>query len=401
MLVNSCFIKKAVCAAICLLLTGISTASSATYNNLIVFGDSLSDAASLSSEPNMAKEKDIGNNYWVHAAGKIGAPITSLTLDSHLNPLWPNILVQNTMLFGENPNHTQYIYPARQAHALGFSPLRYNTNYAWASAETGNHYLNDFDLNEKTHPPFIFPSYSDDVCDAFGPGKISENTSCVPGVLLQVKTYLNDVNGHPNPRSLIIIWAGGNDIFNNAAKIADQDKGENKALLFLKLLTIPYPLDQNIGVAPLSNPINNLKQAVMLLIQAGVSPKNIYVINMPNLAQTPAAKTAAQGQKAVLYLWDVISRIFNTGLEIALVYDYVHPQFNLPRHNIISANKMLTEIVAHEQRYGFSRHDQSCVKDHAPPDCPGYIFFDDKHPTAKTHVIIADELAQTLLNAKK
>lgn len=393
--------KSMISVVILVFFAGISTASAAIYSNLIVFGDSLSDAASLSTEARFAKEKDVGNNYWANAEGKKGAPISSEDSTTKLHPLWPNYLMNNAALIDANPNQTHYIYPSRQAHLLGFSPTRYSTNYAWASAETGDEYLNDFDLNKKTYPPFIFPSYSTASCQSFGSGKIDNQHSCVPGVLVQVKEYLQDTHGHPNPRSLIIIWAGGNDIFNNAAKIADNQPGKSKStsqiFLLLKMLNAAYPLSQHLSVAPLSNPVNNIQKAVILLIQAGVPAKNIYVMNLPNLAHTPAAQKIADGEKSILYLWEAISKIFNTALEVTLVLDIRHPEFNLPRHNVIFVNQILSDILENQKKYGFSMGYQSCVSNKARADCPGYIFFNNKHPTTKVNQLIAQRLSEILL----
>jgi phospholipase/lecithinase/hemolysin len=379
------WVKSCVCASICLLFPLIATASSAIFSNLIVFGDSLSDAASLSLESHMKKEQNVGNNYWIHTEGKIGAPISSEDAVSKTRPLWPNALMSDSTLFDVNPNATRYIYPASQASHQGFSPLRYSINYAWASAETGNHYLND--LNHEN-------PYDDIACQTTGAGYLSSTISCVPGVLLQVTAYLKGVGNHPNPRTLIIIWAGGNDIFNNIAKVTHQNKQSSKPILLLKMLNVAYPVWSNEkNDEPLSNPVQNLKQAVKILIQAGVPAQNIYVINMPNLANTPAAQEFTKGNKTMLYALTVITEIFNTVLRVNLAFD-------LPNGNIISASKEFNEIVKNHQKYGFDKLFHSCVQDNAAPDCQGYVFLNGKHPTTEVHRLLANYL-KDILNARK
>ena len=381
-------IKSAVCAAICLLFASISTASSAIFSNLIVFGDSLSDAASLSPENNMSKDKNLGNNYWVKTEGKIGAPITNIDASSNNNPLWPNDLMSDTTLFEANPNSTRVIYPIRQANQHGYSPLRYSIDYAWASAETGDHYTNDLNLN--------YP-YNDEACQFSGPGELSPTSSCVPGVLLQVKSYLSDVQNHPNPRSLFVIWAGGNDIFNNIAKVAAQNKQDSKPLLLLKMLNVPFPLlPTSARNEPLSNAVKNLKQAVVMLIQAGVPAQNIYVINLPNLANTPASQGFSKGNKTMLYALTAITEIFNTALRIDLAFNYLNAGFNLPNGNIISANYALNHIIEDHQKLGFDKLLHDCVQEAATPHCSGYIFFNGKHPSTKVQQWIADYLKEIL-----
>lgn len=378
------FVKSLFCAVICLHFASIATASSAVFSNLIVFGDSLSDAASLSSEPNMAKEKDVGNNYWVKTQGKTGAPITSEDPISKTSPIWPNDLMENTSLFDPNPNATRYIYPARQASQRGYSPLRYSINYAWASAETGDHYVNDLNHNY---------SYNDEACQLLSAGQLSPTSSCVPGVLLQVKQYLGDVQNHPNSHSLIIIWAGGNDLFNNIAKIAAQNKDSSKPLLLLKMFNAPFPLlPAATGDEPLSNAVKNLKQAVIMLIQAGVPAQNIYVINMPDLARTPASQDFAKGNRTLLYALTMITDIFNTTLRVDLAFNYISPEFNLPNANILSANKAFSNILRDHQTLGFDKFLGNCVQQGATPYCKGYLFFNGKHPTVETHRLMADYL---------
>ncbi|MES2205069.1 MAG: SGNH/GDSL hydrolase family protein [Pseudomonadota bacterium] len=381
-------VKSCVYAAICFLFASISTASAATYSNLIVFGDSLSDAASLSVESNMKKDKENGNNTWVKTQGKTGAPITNIDFASKNSSLWPNDLISDATLFEANPNASRIIYPSSQAAIRGYSPLRYSINYAWASAETGDHYINDLNA--------AYP-YNDQACQTIGPGEISPTSSCVPGVLLQVKRYLTDVEYHPNPRSLIIIWAGGNDIFNNIAKVAAQNQQDSKPMLVLKMLNVPFPLlPTKAGNEPLSYAVKNLKQATVMLLKAGVPAQNIYVINLPNLANTPAAQDFVKGNKSLLYALTAITEIFNTTLRIDLAFNYMSPGYNILNGHIISVHRSFGQILKDPQTFGFDKILNNCVQDGATPYCQGYLFFNGKHPTTQAHQWMADEFKKIL-----
>lgn len=378
---------------ISLILLTTSSLFAAPFDNLIVFGDSLSDAASLSKNLKPVAAKNKGNNYWVEVEGKIGAPISSLNPVTRNVALWPNYLVINTTLFSPNPNQTRYIYPSSHAASLGFSPRRYNTNYAWASAETGPHYVNDI-LSKRLGSGYY---YNDTSCKKHGPGLINEKNSCVPGVLLQVKSYLDDVHQHPNPDSLIILWGGANDIFNNIERISRKDSHDNKLISLFKLLFSAYPIGGIPATEELSNPVKNLKQAVILLIQAGVPAQNIYVINLPNLSHTPSALSKAHGQKSFLYILSTISEFFNIMLRIQLAFDYLHPSFNLPNSHIISSEKLFQNILNNHQQEGFLYPTKDCVKNKATPYCEGYLFFNNIHPTTKVHQMIAHCVEDTLL----
>lgn len=356
------------------------------FDNLIVFGDSLSDAASWSTNPNQAANKNIGNNYWVEVEGKTGAPITSEDKQTQQEILWPNDLVQNKALFSENPNQTRLIYPSSQAKRFGFSPKRYNVDYAWASAETGDRYINDLDFKKIADGYY----YADAICETTGATKIDTAHACVPGVLTQVQNYLAAVQNKPNPRSLIILWAGANDVFNNVIRIEKANQNDNKLLLLSKLLLAAYPSHYLASTEPLSNPVNNIKQAVQLLITAGVPAQNIYVINLPNLSRTPIAIDAAHGKNILLYTFTAICDIFNIALRAELSFDYLHAQYNLPNSHIISSNSLFNGILKSESQKIFTHHVDDCVANHAIPYCEGYIFFNNKHPTTKVHQLIAD-----------
>ena len=126
-----------------------------------------------------------------------------------------------------------------------------------------------------------------------------------------------------------------------------------------------------------------------MLIQAGVPAQNIYVINMPNLANTPAAQEFTKGNKTMLYALTAITEIYNAVLRVNLSFD-------LPNGNIISANKEFNEILKNHQKYGFDKLLHSCVQDNAVPNCRGYVFLNGKHPTTEVHRLLADYLKQIL-----
>lgn len=378
--------------SICLIFLATSSVMATPFDNLIVFGDSLSDAASWSTNLNQASHKSMGNNYWIPVEGTTGAPITSQDKQTQQQTLWPNYLVQNTTLFSENPNQTRLIYPSSQMDFFGFSPLRYNIDYAWASAETGRRYLNDMD-SKKIDQGYY---YADESCQITGAGKIDATHACVPGVLTQVQTYLKAVNYKPNPRSLIILWAGANDIFNNVIRIKEANQHDNKLILLAKLLLAAYPSNYIPSTEPLSSPVKNIKQAVELLIIAGVPAQNIYVISLPDLSRTPIAIRNTQGEKILLYTFSIICDIFNIALHMELSFNYLHAQYNLPNGNIISADSLFDAILKNEPQEGLIHHLEDCVLNHAEPYCEGYIFFNNKHPTTKVHSMISEYIAKTL-----
>lgn len=357
------------------------------FDNVIVFGDSLSDASSLDSSLNNPH----GNNFWVKSTGVVGAPITSVAPSSKQRMIWVNYFIP--MVAGRiTPPENIFIYPSSQARKRKLSALHHHINYAWAGAETGNDYINDMSWDKRQ----AYPLYNNKACEQHGPGLITPHqSSCVPGVLVQVEQYLKDTQQKPNPKSLIIIMAGGNDIFDNMGKIYSKNKDANKALLLTKLLNAAYPVAQ-VGEISLSNPVKNIKRAVSKLIDAGVPNENIYVVNMPNLADTPAAVDMAKGSKAVLLTLTSISQIYNKALRVYLAFDYFDALHNIPNGHIISADNILMPMVNNPLAFGLTHTLVSCAKDNQLPYCRGYLFFNRKHPTSKAHEEIAKYLSQVI-----
>jgi len=301
----------------------------APFNNLIVFGDSLSD---------------IGNNSWLAA---IGAPLTNL--DAQANKYtWANYLSQK--LFNASP-----YYSARR----NIAPLTDSVVYAYASADSSNDYL-AADWPNLTPLPIV-----NGACTS--PGLIKDslgevNSSCVPGVLKQVDLYLKDVNYVPSKTTLFIIWAGAND-------------------LFYKLQT-GEPPEKIVTTA-----ITNLVQAKNQLLSKGVSPEQIYVLDLPDLSLTPfAIKNGLKLTQLCLYFNSVLTSLFTNPS------DPTH----IPTTHIISMFNLLNTIVQSPDKYNLTNVTDSCVEKGQVPLCKGFLFYDMKHPTAAIHDAISDYVSKQI-----
>jgi len=329
------------------------------FSNMVVFGDSLSD---------------VGNSTWVKVLGRgpkylYGAPISSLDR----NTLTPRNWVQYLVL--QYPFKQSSIMPSRRWHGQNLSTS--NVDYAWVNAETGARYLND----QKDSIPYT------DRCMA--PGLINPKFSCVPGVLLQVKQFLFDLDKKhqsPGKQTLFIIWAGGNDIFDTITRIIYRI-GHSYEQPHLLLPSDQYALAWS--------PASNIYTAVTLLLKAGVPADHIMVFNLPNLAEVPAAisliastfPTSESKQYLALQLISGITQLFNFDLRLRLTYG-LHGQ-EKPR--LVYINKIFTQIVKTHYFQGYYFHDvsHSCVHKRATPFCQGYLFFNGKHPSASTGRLLA------------
>jgi len=344
-------------------ITSTALAASLDQTKIVIFGDSLSD---------------IDNNTWAEDTGKTGAPFTNIDESTSTRPLWVNY-------FFEKKFPTQTILPSRIAEEQHIDLLGKNIDYAFASAETGDQYLND-------HSGEIFPPYIDQVCHEAG--QIAPGIYCVPGVLRQISTYLDAVH-HPDSNTIFIIWAGGNDIFNNITKLVAllQFKKSNE---FHSQLMNSLSLTPVMNTLPkLSTPVINLVRARDRLIEAGVNPNQIYFIDLPDLSKTPAATKLAGSSKLLLGAMHAITVSFNTSLKLALT-KMPFSKNNLPESHIISIYDLLNTMMQNPQKYHFTHTTQSCVNDDATPYCTGYIFFNDKHPTTEAGKLIAEKVAETI-----
>jgi len=357
----------------------ISHATTNSQTKIIIFGDSLSDAG-LNQIGN-----DSGNNTWAKNPGHTGAPFTNIDPTTNTRPLWINY-------FFAKKFPDQIIWPIRIAKQNNIDLTNNSLNYAFASAETGANYLDD-------QPGNAYPPYVSAACHA--PGNLAPGLYCVPSVLKQIDLYLSDVR-HPDDKTTFIIWAGGNDIFNNVAKLISL-LNQKKLTDFSNQLINTFSFDnKNINkdncsslFPPLSHPVINLIRARDKLIAAGVKPEQIYFINLPDLAKSPAAIKLAKGSDAVLNIVHGISLLFNSSLELGLT-KMPFSENNLLASHIISAYDLLNEVMIAPTKFTFTKTTQSCVAENATPYCKGYMFFNDKHPTTKIGELLADKVLNAI-----
>ncbi len=319
--------------------------SDKAYQNIITFGDSLTDT---------------GNNYWVNSEGVIGAPITSsLDASGDERYVWLDYFVNEVHL-----GAGKQIYPSR---LIGYSDLdihpdRDNVNYAYASALTTDDFVDD------TNPliPY-FPIQSD--CQA--PGRThADGSACVPGMLKQLDIYLSEINQKIGGDTLFVLWGGGNDVFNGLAPLSVNNGNEAP--------------DAHAIVAQASAAAKqaaaNILQMVAELIANGASEQQIVIFDMPDLADAPAAI----GNEALLSL---ISQGFNQGLQTQL-------QDKFPQVSIFSADNILTKILKDPSQFNIDNTTGDCVAEGNSPQCLGYLFFNAKHPSTQVHETIAQSFEQ-------
>lgn len=190
----------------------------------------------------------------------------------------------------------------------------------------------------------------------------------VPGVLGQVTEFAVTA---PSGRSsaLYTVWGGGNDYRNGVTVGAD-----------------PTPL--------VASTVSNLTRSVESL--AALGGRNFLVPNLPDLGTIPeaagsprasalTAATDAHNTRLAAAMADLEQRL---GVQIV----------------VVDVNGFYRAVAANPAAYGFTNTATPCILNNAPTGaCPtaeaanASLFWDEQHPTAAAHALLAQFAAGTLL----
>ncbi len=230
------------------------------------------------------------------------------------------------------------------AVGLGLSPLTPSvlggTDYAYATAETGNA---SFDT-------------ANPVADILGP----------TGQLAQFEA----THATADPNALYTIWVGSNDL-------TDIPAGSTPAQAATDIATIAANIDTTIGTL------------------AGLGAKNFLIVTVPDLGKTPAA--IAGGPLAVASATALSSSLDSTlvggaGPIPSLANLAALEGLNL---KVLNAFTLLDSAVASPGTFGLTDVTDACFSTTTMPPtvCANpnqYLFWDELHPTAAGHAIVAD-----------
>ena len=191
----------------------------------------------------------------------------------------------------------------------------------------------------------------------------------------QVAAFLADHGGVAPVDALYSIEMGGNDL--RDAIVAYQTGGLVAAQsILLQALTA-------------------IAVNVQTLHQAGA--RHFIVWLPPNVALTPALRTAAQANPGITLLGTFLTQGFNANLSNLLTQLSGLPGITIAR---LDSYTLLNQIVANPAAYGMTNVTQACV---APGDAPffcqapdEYLFWDGIHPTVAGHALIAHEARRLL-----
>jgi phospholipase/lecithinase/hemolysin len=181
----------------------------------------------------------------------------------------------------------------------------------------------------------------------------------LPGMLHQ----LNELIGSParplDRKALYVVFGGAND--------------------FLRIFggepAVPVIIS---GVANLLTIVDTLRKA---------GAENIVVVDLPDIGRTPRALAGGQASaQGATQLSMFFNGMLNQGLD-ALPYRVVR----------VSMFELLNNMVAHPDKYGLTNVTSPGIFNLANADT--HLFWDDVHPTTRTHRYVADAVFHALARA--
>jgi len=130
--------------------------------------------------------------------------------------------------------------------------------------------------------------------------------------------------------------------------------------------------------------VSNLIASINTLADAGA--RNFLVVNSPDLGSTPAFRGTTNQA-----LMTALSQGFNTALESQLnTLATAKPQLDI---ELFQLDDALQSLIANPTGSGFTNVDQPCFTGSAVCADPStYLFWDNLHPTTRTHDILAQQL---------
>lgn len=328
-----------------LLLILTCVMASAFADNIVIFGDSLSDAGYQTGI-----SKNIKGMEWPKIPPDYindKAPTYSSVEPYNQSTVWP------IFSFDATPN--TYNTPPENINGAVQSPPLYGSDYAAGGAVTTCTGIGTTIVDGKGilyNPPPVGPLRPDsEPCRDTDIDKYN-----------QIGNYLALHNNQANKYTKYIIWAGANNIFKDPSIISAQ------------------------------NAAKDIAYDVKYLREHGASPKNIFVINMPSLGITPLAISIKKVDK-----FNALSAVFNTTLvSLAKEDDFrIIDVDNDVFKKIVKDNK----ITIDGKLYAFSNvidgacatgpkepNELTCIPN--KPNVQKYLFEGNVHPTAYTQYIL-------------
>lgn len=200
----------------------------------------------------------------------------------------------------------------------------------------------------------------------------------LPGLSQEVSTY---GSGSLDPNGLYTVWAGADDalaLFSSLSPTSTLSQIETSAAQTIDTST------------------TNVTDAVSTLESHGA--RHILVLNMPNLGRTPRALSEDTVLPYASSLATTYSEDFNQALggKLASLQSSTGFDASIIQFDVFGA---MNQVFDNAASYGFSNLTQGCLNTTTLSLCSTdpavqntYAFWDDVHPTAHLHQILANEI---------
>ena len=177
----------------------------------------------------------------------------------------------------------------------------------------------------------------------------------------------------PTANDLFVVLAGANDILN----------------------TISNPATQNPNAVAAAANAASAAVATTARSLATAGAKNILVINLPNIAQTPRFTTGSGVPAASLA--ETGSLAFNSSIRANILASNMPADVNV---TIVDLRSVLVAMIRTPAAFGFTITNQDVIDILGAGGNPGnidnYIFWDSIHPTTRASAIVANIITEIL-----
>ena len=190
----------------------------------------------------------------------------------------------------------------------------------------------------------------------------------------QTGRFRGDFHGVAPPEATYAIWIGANDLNDALNALAIDGTGATSQAILTEALGAVATNIQSLWLS---------------------GARSFLVLNIPNLALTPAVRAAGPAAEAAATF---LTNAYNTGLNQALVGLGGLPDIRFVR---LDVDALLTAIVSDPAAVGLTNAEDACltfgvVRDPFCRTPNRYLFWDGIHPTQAGHSIVADAAARAL-----
>ncbi|MBH8565412.1 SGNH/GDSL hydrolase family protein [Nostoc sp. CENA67] len=182
----------------------------------------------------------------------------------------------------------------------------------------------------------------------------------LPQEISAFQSYLNQTQQVADPDALYIFWLGANDYLPTDSKDF-----------------VPFTTP-NQTLANISNALQTI---------AGLGAKNLLVVNLPNLGNTPLGLSLDKSIPGTSSGLNTLTQEHNNGLSQIIKELNANPALDL---NIISLD--VNPILDNITKLGFTNTTEPCFNKITLTICANpdkYLYWDEIHPTARAHKIFA------------